>query len=945
MIIIESKLRAPDHSPYLIREHLFDFIDQHLTTCSLICINAASGYGKTTLLSSYLMERDMEAVWYRLTHHDRYPHTFLSYLKTAVNRKVKGEHLIEAVEADQTEQALLQLSSVLSAWSEEPLLIVLDQFHEIGQNEEIRKILISLINHASPAVTFMIASRVRPELPLATWKAQNLLAELDTKDLSFTKEEINQFFSEIHHIALEPYEVDLIYEKTEGWVTSLQLLPGLIRDLDHLERISFWAKFNGSPDIYEYLGNEIMAHQSERLRWFLSHTCLLDHLNPNIINEYLDIKDSREIIEHLLRNHLFIYKNKDGTVTYHNLFRSYLYKELTKKHTQAEIYQFHDRLSATYANRGHLINAFAHALLAKNTFRAVKLMESMKNRFTPSQFLTLINKLSEYFAGDSSMTTLSLFLFKCIPLSVLIELVKPLELNLTHLEKRDNPIFAAYFRHQMAVIYLYLGELNQAEKLCHLSFETCIQMEDHELILKNKALKTLLCWQTKDYDQAREWAQDILSYPGSENNFHTHQLALWILSEIALAEGDLHKAKALIDETLDHSKHRSDSSVIFPYLALAKYYRLSGDLEQSANWINKAETIAIQYHWSYDLGIILLEKAELKLAQNDWDEVERCLSQAWDCLQHNVFFASKIKQMQIRLWKRKGRYHLAVGAEHELKSMFHQRAFCWYFPPEPVSRIRIIVNENEKVKLKIYTLGPFEIKAGDRPVVVKRKTSLRILQYLIANYKSRVRLTKDHLIDALFPEYPLKSANNQFYVALSHLRKALEPDLRMGRDSSFIIQNDEHYHLCLDHIYLDVVEFYTLIEHASEASESERMAYLKRAVELYRGDFFEEYPYDTFLDTEREKLKVFYLKALYQIATYYWSKMNYQQGMEYFEKCLMKDPYQEQIYEDYIQKLLQAGFLLQAKKVAEKYKQHVEKELGVSITPKLNRLFSIVSNK
>ena len=61
------------------------------------------------------------------------------------------------------------------------------------------------------------------------------------------------------------------------------------------------------------------------------------------------------------------------------------------------------------------------------------------------------------------------------------------------------------------------------------------------------------------------------------------------------------------------------------------------------------------------------------------------------------------------------------------------------------------------------------------------------------------------------------------------------------------------------------LEFYTLVEHASEASESERMAYLKRAVELYRGDFFEEYPYDTFLDTEREKLKVFYLKALYRI--------------------------------------------------------------------------------
>jgi LuxR family maltose regulon positive regulatory protein len=939
MIIIESKLSVPDLSPYLIRERLFDFIDHHLH-CSLICVSGASGYGKTTLLSSYLLEKQKEAVWYRLTHQDRYPHIFLSYLKTAVSRKWQGEQIIDAVEPELVDEAFTQLAAVLSAWST-PLVIVLDNFQEIDQHEEIKKMLIGLINESSPAITFIIASRIRPNLPLTTWKIQNQLAELETKDLAFTKNEIVQFFSHLHGLDLQAYEIDLIYNKTEGWVTSLQLLPGLIKEMDGSERASFWIKFNGTPDIHNYLGSEIMAHQPERVRTFLYQTCLLDHLNPNIINDYLKINDALEIIDHLLHNHLFIYRDKDGTVKYHNLFRSFLYKELLKRHSQVEIDAFHDRLSATYAGRGHLINAFAHALLAGNSLRAVQLMGSMKKRFTPSQFLTLVNKLSEYFSADYSMTTLSLFLFKCIPLYVLKDLIEPLELNLKHLEENNNPIFQAYFRHQLAVIYFYLGELDQADKLCNLSLRACSEMKDHEMVVKNQALKTLLGWRMGNYESAVQFAQQILSYPGSVTNFHTHQLALWVLSEIHLAMNDLDKAKSLIDETLKLSEHRSDSSIIFPYLASAKYYRLAGDLKQALKWITKAEEIAVQYNWTYDLGLILIEKAMIFLGKNQVDEAESCLNQALECLKHNVYFASKIKQMQIRLWKKSGQYHLVLSTEKQLEKMFAEKSFCWYFPPEIIHRVGpVLVKERDQAKLKVYTLGPFEMKYGESKVTVKRKTSMRILQYLIANYSSKTKLTKDHLIDTLFSDSPLKSAYNQFYVSLSHLRKALEPDLRIGRDSSFVKQTNEHYYLCLDHLYLDVEEFSTLIEYAGDAPESERIDYLKKAVQLYRGDFFEEYPYDSFLEAEREKLRVFYLKALFQIACFYWAKTDYHKGMEYFEKCLNKDPYQEQVYEAYIEKLLEAGFLLQAKRMAGKYEQFVEKELGIPVQTNLQKLFN-----
>ncbi len=56
MIILESKLRVPNYSLYLVRNRLFSFIENHLDR-SLICLTSDGGYGKTTLISSFVKEK------------------------------------------------------------------------------------------------------------------------------------------------------------------------------------------------------------------------------------------------------------------------------------------------------------------------------------------------------------------------------------------------------------------------------------------------------------------------------------------------------------------------------------------------------------------------------------------------------------------------------------------------------------------------------------------------------------------------------------------------------------------------------------------------------------------------------------------------------------------------------------------------------------------------
>lgn len=937
MIILESKLQVPNHSLCLIRNRLFSFIETHLDR-SLICLTSDGGYGKTTLISSFIKERKIPAIWYQLSQQDRNPNMFLSYIQTAISRIISGEHTICDVSSKNFDEELDHLFAILSRWPTR-LVIILDHYQSVDQCGEVESILTRMIANASPFVTFIITSRIRPNLQLANLKLQNRLAELETKELAFTKEEIRRFFIELHHIALQDHETALILHKTEGWVTSLQLLKDLIKEVSETDRSSFWIKFNGSPDINDYLSAEILASQSEEIRDFLYKTCLLKDLNSNVINKYLGIHNANEILEHLLRNHLFIYKNNLGVIKYHKLFRSFLYRELSKRRSKTEIDELHRMLSNIYEQKSDYINAFAHSVTGNHFIGAAALMKSMKERFNRSQFLTLIDKLAENFSPDLSFVSISLFLFRCIPLDIVKDLITPLEINFKSMKDSLDPKLSVHFQHQLAAIHYFVGEINKAQQLCSDSLNESLMIKDHDMVCKNLSLKAMLCSEMGKWEEAVQFAQEALSYPGTYSNYHPHHMSLCVLAEIYLSRNNLLKAYSLIQEALKISEQSYDCSIIFPYRLMGKYYRLKGEYQEAFNWFKKAESIAVQYHLEYDHGKICLEMAATFLETGQWKEAESCASKSSGYLTHNVYLSCKVRQLQIKLWRKMGKHSLAVVMQNELERICQNKNYYWLSPrAESETRSSLVVKENNDAPLSIRVLGKLEIKCGEQFVTLKRKSSLRLLQYMI-NYRES-KLTKDSIIDEIFPEASFETVNNQFYVTLSYLRKALEPQLKSGRDSIFIKQSGEHYSLYLDHIDLDIHEFTQLVHKGEAASPSERLDKLKRAEHLYRGDYFEEYPYVSFLEPEREKYRFYYLKIIQELAGYYWDQSDYQQGIAYFEKALKKEPYEESVYLEYMERLLEANLTLQAQKVSELYQKFIEKELGIPVQAKLQEMFN-----
>ncbi|OIK17161.1 hypothetical protein BIV60_00240 [Bacillus sp. MUM 116] len=103
---------------------------------------------------------------------------------------------------------------------------------------------------------------------------------------------------------------------------------------------------------------------------------------------------------------------------------------------------------------------------------------------------------------------------------------------------------------------------------------------------------------------------------------------------------------------------------------------------------------------------------------------------------------------------------------------------------------------------------------------------------------------------------------------------------------------------------LDVDHFLKVLSDSTNVSQSDRIKSLLKAESLYRGDFFEEYSYESYLETEREQLRHTFLNILIELARYYWDCKDYINGMKYYEKSLEKDPYQDHVYVEYIDRLL-----------------------------------------
>jgi LuxR family transcriptional regulator, maltose regulon positive regulatory protein len=393
--------RPPVTSDRVDRPRLIEQLDRGLQQGPLTLVCAAAGFGKTTLVSSWIerlsasrggVTPPLQSAWLSLNENDSDLVVFLRYFIAAI-RTVFPESCAETLALLGAPYPAAQAPLVIALGNELERLpgrvvLVLDDYHAI-RGEAVHDFLSELLRHWPQRLHLVLISRSSPPLPLANLRAKGQVAEIRTRDMRFTPEEAAAFLERVLAAPFSPSAVALLDQRLEGWIAGLRLVTLSLRVVANAE--TELAELSGtSAEIADYLVDEVMSSQTPAILRFLLATSVLDRFCAALCQCVLGSADSGvagsdgppcdvyACIQWVERNNLFVIPldNDRQWYRYHHLFQELLQRRLLAEVGPEQVTELHRRAAAWFAGQGFVDEALHHALAAADLDLAARLMEA-----------------------------------------------------------------------------------------------------------------------------------------------------------------------------------------------------------------------------------------------------------------------------------------------------------------------------------------------------------------------------------------------------------------------------------------------------------------------------------------------------------------------------------------------------------------------------------------
>jgi LuxR family maltose regulon positive regulatory protein len=376
--LLATKLYLPRLRRGLVpRPRLSERLDRGAET-KLTLVSAPAGFGKTTLLTEWLERSMYSAAWVSLDQADNHATSFWSYVVAALQTVepqigANAIALLQSLPPAPIEGVLTLLLNELSAISNE-VVLVLDDYHVIDERD-IHEGVVFLLEHLTPRLHLMIASRADPPLPLARLRGRGELVEIRAEDLRFTPDEAATYLKDMMGLDVTPSDVAALEARTEGWIAALQLAALSMQGRDDVA--GFIAGFAGDDRyIVDYLVEEVLQRQPDNVRTFLHDTAILERLSGPLCDAVTGHHGGKAMLEALERANLFVVPLDDRRrwYRYHHLFADVLRARLLDGRPE-HLPELHRRASAWYERNGEASEAIRHALAALDFSKAADLIE------------------------------------------------------------------------------------------------------------------------------------------------------------------------------------------------------------------------------------------------------------------------------------------------------------------------------------------------------------------------------------------------------------------------------------------------------------------------------------------------------------------------------------------------------------------------------------------
>lgn len=306
----------------------------------LTLVTAPAGAGKSVLLSQWVRAHpERRFAWVDLSDDDNDPHLFVKHLIDTVRRIVPEVGSLPVLDrrggSPGDDPLLLRgLAARLAIAGETG--IVLENLHAL-HNRSIVTELSTVAALLPPTVHLVISSRIdTPEV----WNDNRLrgeVGEIGQSSFALDLDEASTLLATLTGRHLDAEEVTVLLERTEGWVTGLQLAASALRERADTAR--FIAEFHGADRLVAgYLTREVLDPLPPSARRALQELSVVDRFDIDLVTALGYPQTTWDLVRRLEQGALFATPLDDSREWFrlHPLLRELLQHQLRAADAAAE---------------------------------------------------------------------------------------------------------------------------------------------------------------------------------------------------------------------------------------------------------------------------------------------------------------------------------------------------------------------------------------------------------------------------------------------------------------------------------------------------------------------------------------------------------------------------------------------------------------------------------
>jgi LuxR family maltose regulon positive regulatory protein len=314
------------------------------------------------------------AAWVSVPAEERDPQRLWISVANALRSTAAGAEQVRGLTAAPDLDGWMAVERLLEdlASLEDRIWLVIDDLHELGSAEALRQLEL-LIMRAPAVLRFVLVTRHDLRLGLHRLRLAGELTEIRADDLRFSRTEARALL-DAAGVVLSDSALDLLYDRTEGWVAGLRLAALSLAGHPDPER--FAAEFGGSErTVAEYLLAEVLERQQEQARRLLLRTSILPRVNGELADLLTGGSGGERVLQQLEEAGAFVISldARRSWFRYHQLFADLLQLEL-RGTEPARLPALHEAAAGWYAEHGYPVEAVRQAQAAQDWALAARLL-------------------------------------------------------------------------------------------------------------------------------------------------------------------------------------------------------------------------------------------------------------------------------------------------------------------------------------------------------------------------------------------------------------------------------------------------------------------------------------------------------------------------------------------------------------------------------------------